>query len=145
VDVGQDFSFSLILSTLYITPIFHIFEKKKDSNSFTKHFCFHSFFLNDGLFISQEKSYKKSKSNANLFHGYSIIFSLFKQFRFIIKDGKSEVFHFSRSTKNLNLSLLDLNLLEGLILQPKNNILVSYSIENFCFNNMSISVPTKLY
>ena len=55
-------------------------------------------FVDDGFFISQEKSYEKS--NINLFCSYSIISSLFKQFGLVIEHKKLEVFHFSRSMKN---------------------------------------------
>jgi len=56
-----------------------------------------------------------------LFYNYNIIFSFFKQFRLAIKHNKLEVFYFSRTTKNYNLSLLYLGPLEGSLLQPKNN------------------------
>jgi len=59
------------------------------------------------------------KSNASLFCSYSIIFSLFNQSRLVIKHNKSEVFHFSRSTKNNNLPPLDLKPLRGPLLKPK--------------------------
>ena len=62
--------------------------------------------MDDSLFISQVKSYEKS--NKNLFCSYSIIFSLFEQFILVIEHNKSEVFHFSRATKNFNSSSLDL-------------------------------------
>jgi len=74
-------------------------------------------FVNDRLFVSQKKSYKKS--NASLFCSYSIISSLFNQSRLVIKHNKSEVFHFSRSTKNNNLPPLDLKPLRGPLLKPK--------------------------
>ena len=64
-------------------------------------------FINNILLISQEKSFKKS--NTNLFCSYSIISSL-------IKHGKLEVFHLSRSTKNFNPSFLDFSLLEDSML-----------------------------
>ena len=55
----------------------------------------------------------------NLLCSYNIISSLFKQFGLVIKHDKYKVFHFSRSTKNFNLSPLDLRPLEGTILKPK--------------------------
>jgi len=70
------------------------------------------------FFISQEKSYEKS--NVHLFYSYDIISTLFDQFGLIIKHGKSEIFHFSISTRNFNLSPLDLSPLGSFILQPKN-------------------------
>jgi len=47
------------------------------------------------------------------------ILSLLNQFGLVIKHNKLEVFHFSRLTKNINPSLLDLRPLENSILQPK--------------------------
>jgi len=45
------------------------------------------------------KKRKDKKSNAILYSSYSIISSLFNQFSLVIEHDKSEVFHFSRSTK----------------------------------------------
>ena len=63
-------------------------------------------FVNNSLFIFQEKSYKKL--NKNLFCNYNIIFSLFNQFGLVIKHDKLEIFHFSRLTNILHISLLNL-------------------------------------
>ena len=101
---------SLLFYLLFTLPLlFNIFDKRAQNlwlNISTLSF------MNDGLFISQEKSYEKS--NENLFCSYSIISSLFKH-------KKSEIFHFSRSTKNFNPSSLDCGLLGGSILWPKKN------------------------
>ena len=98
------------LSTLYIASIFHIFKKRTNSLS-SPIFISTLSFVDNGLFISQEKSYEKS--NTNLFCSYSIIFSLFDQFGLVIEHNKSEVFHFSRAMKNTKLSFLNLRPLEG--------------------------------
>ena len=80
IGVRQDSALSPILSTLYISPIFHIFNKRAKNSS-----IFISFlsFVDNGLFISQEKFFVKT--NALLFCSYNIISSLFSQFRLIIK------------------------------------------------------------
>jgi len=94
VDVEQGSALSPILSALYIAPVFYIFEKRLKNlfqNSFTLSFV-------DGLFISQKKSFEKS--NSFLFCSYNIISFLFDQFGLIVKHGKSEVFHFSRSIRD---------------------------------------------
>ena len=49
----------------------------------------------------------------------SIIPSFFNQFGLVIEHDKSEVFYFSRLTKNVNLPLLDLRLAEGALLKLK--------------------------
>ena len=75
------------------------------------------FFVDDSLFISQEKSYKKS--NVILYCSYTIISSLFNQFSLVIKHKKSEAFYFSRLTKNINPPLLDLRPTDGTVLKLK--------------------------
>jgi len=67
--------------------------------------------VDDELLIFQEKSYEKL--NANLFCSCNIISSIFNQFSLVIKHNKLKVFYFSRSTKNIHLTLLDLRPLEG--------------------------------
>jgi len=58
-----------ILSALYILPIFHIFEKRAENLKIPVSFLF---FVDNGLFISQEKSFEKT--NANLFCSYNYLF-----------------------------------------------------------------------
>jgi len=89
MDIGQGFTLSSILFTIYIASIFHIFENYK-------------------------------KSNANLFYSYSIISSLFNQVRLVIKYDKSEIFHFSKSTKNTWPPPLDFQPLKRSLLHSKN-------------------------
>jgi len=60
------------------------------------------------------------KSNTLISCSYNIITSLFNQFSLMIEHRKSEVFNFSRLTRIFNPPLLDLSLLEGPLLQPKN-------------------------
>jgi len=74
-------------------------------------------FVDNSLFVSQKKSYEKS--NMNLYYSYSIILSLFNQFSLAIEHNKSEIFHFSRSTKNTNPPLLDLRSIGSTVLKPK--------------------------
>jgi len=60
VDVGQGLALSPILSVLFIAPIFHIFEKRIKNLKIP--FSFLSF-VDDGLFISQEKSFANTNAN----------------------------------------------------------------------------------
>jgi len=55
----------------------------------------------------------------NLFCNYGIISSLFRQFGLTIEHDKSEVFHFSRATKNFNSLPLDLRPLGDVVLRQK--------------------------
>ena len=109
VGVGQRSALSSILSAFYIVTIFHIFEKRAKNLSIPILVLFLSF-VDDSLFVSQKKSYEKS--NTNLFCSYNIISSLFNQFSLVIKYDKSEIFYFSRSTKNVNPLPLDLSPIE---------------------------------
>ena len=75
------------------------------------------FFVDDRLFISQNKSILHS--NANLFYSYNIILSLLSKYGLFIKYEKTDIFHFSRSYRVFNYPLLDLSAIGGLILLPK--------------------------
>jgi len=75
INMGQGFTLFYILSVLYITPIFHIF-KKITQNLSPPIFVSSLSFVDDGFFVSQKKSYKKS--NTNIFCSYSIISSFFE-------------------------------------------------------------------
>ena len=74
------------------------------------------FFVDNSLFILQEKSFEKL--NSHLFCSYNVILSLLEQFGLVIEHEKTEIFYFSRS-QVFNLSPLDLNIFEGPILCPK--------------------------
>ena len=115
IGVDQGSTLSPILSALYLSPIFHSLENclkiLKIPISIIS-------FVDDGLFISQNKSI--SHSNTNLFCSYNIISSLLTRCSLVIKHGKTDVFHFSRSQEAFNSPLLDLFALGGPILLPKN-------------------------
>ena len=73
--------------------------------------------MDDGLFISQNKSI--SHSNANLFCCYNIISFLLTKCSLVVKYGKTDIFYFSRSYGAFNPSSLDLSSFGGLILLSK--------------------------
>ena len=75
-------------------------------------------FVDNSLFVSQEKSYEKL--NAILYSGYNIVFSLFNKFGLVIEHNRSEIFYFSKSTKEANLSLLNLRSIKDAVIKPKN-------------------------
>ena len=77
-----------------------------------------SYYNNNGFFVTQNKSLLVSKSN--LFYSYYIISSLLKKFRLIMEHEKKKMFYFSRLHRVFKPLPLNLILLEGLILQPKN-------------------------
>jgi len=91
IGISQGSAFSPILSTFFITLIFYIFEKRiKNLNILILFLSF----IDDGLFISQEKL--SIKMNTNLFCCYNIMSLLLNQFSLIVKHRKTEIFHFSR-------------------------------------------------
>ena len=110
----QGLVLSPVLSALYLALVLHILEKCLENLKIP---VFILSFVNNSLFIVQSKSL--TISNLFLFCSYSITSSLLKKFRLIIKHSKTEVFHFSRSYGVFNPSLLDLFILEGLILYPR--------------------------
>jgi len=114
VGVGQGSALSPILLVLYLSPFFYILEKQLKNLKIPISILF---FVDNGLFISQNKSI--SVSNANLFYSYNIISSLFTRFSFVVEYEKTEIFHFSRSHGSFNLPLLDLTPFGGSILLSK--------------------------
>lgn len=91
IGVSQGSALSPILSVLYFSPIFHILEKYLEILKIPISILS---FIDNGLFISQEKSF--SVSNENLFYSYNVISTLLTKFGLIMEHRKTEVFHFSR-------------------------------------------------
>jgi len=114
VSVGQGSALSPILSALYLSPIFHTLEKRLKILKIPISIIS---FVNDGLFISQNKSI--SHLNTSLFCSYNVISSLLMKFGLVVKHGKTKVFHFTRLHRAFNPYPLDLISIEGPILLPK--------------------------
>ena len=104
VDVGveQGSTLSLILSTLYISPVFHILENCLKNLKIPVSVLSS---VDDGLFVIQSKS---MISNSLLFCSYNIVSFLLEKFDLILEYGKTEVFHFSRLCRVFNSSPLNL-------------------------------------
>ena len=114
VGVSQGSVLSPILSTLYLSPLIYIMENRiKNLNLPISILSF----IDDGLFIVQNKSL--NISNSNLFCSYNILSKLLNSFGLIIKHSKTEIFHFNRSHGPFIPPPLDLSPLEGPILKPK--------------------------
>ena len=73
--------------------------------------------MDNGLIIAQNKSF--DVSNSQLFCSYNVLSKLLDSFGLVIEHSKTEIFHFTRSQGFFNLPPLDLSLLGGLILRPK--------------------------
>ena len=116
VGVGQRSALSPILSALYLSPLLYILEKHLNSLNIPVSLIS---FVDDGLFISQNKSI--AISNAQLFCSYNVLLGLLKKFGLSIKHSKTETFHFNRSHKTFNPPPLDLSPLDGPVLYPKSS------------------------
>jgi len=106
---------SPILFALYLAPIIKSFKKRiKNLNSEIPTDILS--FVDDGLLISQEKSY--SRSNFFLLCSYNIMSKLLINTGLIMEHGKTELFHFMRAQHPPNLSI-DLTFVGGFIISPK--------------------------
>ena len=108
VDIGvkQGSVLPPVLSALYLSHIFHIFEKRLKNLKILVSIIS---FVDDGLFVFQEKSLDISKSY--LFCSYHVMSSLLEHFGLVIEHRKTEVFYFSRIHRVFNPPLLDLTTL----------------------------------
>ena len=113
--VGQDSVLSPILSALYLSPFLYILENHLKNLKISVYIIS---FVDDGLFISQSKSF--NISNYCLFCSYNVLTKLLEKFGLIVEHFKTKVFHFNRSQGVFNSFSLDLSLLGESILQPNN-------------------------
>jgi len=116
VGVGQSLALSPILSALYLSPFLHILEKWLKN---LKILISIIFFIDNRLFISQDKSLEVS--NSHFFCSYNIMSNLLDKFGLVAEQLKTEVFHFSRTHSPFNPPPLDFSPLGGPILSPKNS------------------------
>ena len=114
VGVGQGSALSPILSTLYLSPFLYILENRFKNLKIPTSILS---FIDDGLFIVQNKSF--NISNSHLFCSYNILSKLLDSFGLVIKHSKTEIFHFSRSQGVYNPPPLNLLPLDSPILHPK--------------------------
>ena len=113
VGVGQGSTLLPILSTLYLLPFIYILEKHLKNLKIPISVIS---FVDDGLFISQSKSF--DILNSCLYCSYSILTNLLKKIGLVVEHSKTEIFHFNRSHSIFNPPPLDLSLLGGNILRP---------------------------
>ena len=114
VGVGQGSTLFPILSTLYLSLFLYILENRLKNLQIPISILS---FVDNGLFIAQNKSL--DISNSHLFCSYNVLSKLLDSFGLVIKHSKTEIFHFSRSQGFFNPPLLNLSLLGGPILRPK--------------------------
>ena len=123
--VGQESALSPILSALYLSLLLYILEKCLKSLNIPVSLIS---FVNDGLFILQNKSI--AISNAQLFCSYNVLLGLLKKFGLSIEHSKTEMFYFNRSHRMFNPPPLDLSPLGRPVLYPKS----SWKYLEFIFN-----------
>ena len=114
IGIGKGSALSPILSALYLSSVFLSLENHLKILKIPISILS---FVDNGLFISQNKSI--SHSNANLFCSYNIILSLLMKCGLVVEHGKPDIFHFSRSHGAFNPPPLDLSTLGSSILLPK--------------------------
>jgi len=115
IGVGQGLALSPISLALYLLPFLYILEKWLKNLKIPISIIS---FIDDGLLISQNKSF--DMSNSHLFCSYNIMSNLLDKFGLIIEYSKTKVFHFYRLHGPFNPPPLDLSPLGGPILTPKN-------------------------
>ena len=125
VRVGQGSALSSILSALYSAPVLYILERHLKNLKIPVSILS---FVDDGLFIAQSKTL--TISNLYLFYSYNIASLLLEKFGLIIEFGKMEVFHFSGSYGVFDPPSLDLSILGGPILCPRE----TWKYIDFIFN-----------
>jgi len=125
VGVGQSSALSPILSALYLSPFIYILEKRLKNLKIPISIIS---FVNNGLFISQSKSF--DILNSCLYCSYNILTNLLEKFSLVVEHSKTEIFHFNRSHGTFNPPPLDLSLLGGNILQPND----TWKYLEFIFN-----------
>ena len=116
VGIEQSLALSPILLALYLSPFLHILEKQLKNLKIPVSIIS---FVDDGLFISQDKSLEVF--NACLFCSYNIMSNLLDKFELIAEYLKTEVFHFSRIQGPFNPPPLNFSLLGEPILSLKNS------------------------
>ena len=134
-------SLSQFIYFIYCSYLSHL--QKRPKNLFQNlAFSFLSF-VDDSLFISQEKSFERS--NIILFCSYNIITSFFDQVQLTVKHRKLEIFYFFTLSRNFNpffwILLIEMTLFfNWRILE---NILALSLTENSSFVNISVLILTK--
>jgi len=125
ISIGQGLALSPILLALYLLLFLYILEKRLKNLKIPISIIS---FVDDGLFISQDKSLEVS--NACLFYSYNVMSNLLDKFGLVAEHLKTEIFHFSRMHGLFNPPPLDFSSLGGPILSPKN----SWKYLSFIFN-----------
>ena len=142
VDIEQGSVLSPILSVLYLSPIFHIFQKQtKNLNILVSLLSF----VDDGLIISQKNCLEK----LTLFFTITTILCCFysNNVALSLSMGNLKFLIFLGPMASLILLLFISLPLENLsfILKKPENTQVLFSTENYSFDNTSPTIQTKYF
>ena len=114
--VGQGLALSPILSTLYLAFFLHILENHLKNLNLQVSLLY---FVDDGLLITQSKSFETS--NSYFYYSYNVVFNLSTKFSLLVEHIKTEVFYFSRLQEFFNPPPLDLSSISRPILSSKDS------------------------
>jgi len=114
VGVGQGSALSSILLALHLSFFLYILENHLKNLNIPVSIIS---FVDDGLFISQNKSL--DISNSHLFCSYNVITKFLEIFGLIVEHSKTEVFHFNRLQGSFNSPPLNLSPIGGSVLKHK--------------------------
>ena len=115
VGVGQSSTLSSILFVIYLMPIIKTFKKRIKNLKENIPTDILSF-VNNGLLISQEKSY--SLSSFFLLCSYNIMSKILLDISLVMEHSKTKLFYFTRAQHPLNPSI-DFSSVEGPVISPK--------------------------
>ena len=98
IDVGQGSALSPVISAIYLAPLLWKFQLDAPEATLMS-------YVDDGMIIMQSSMWGENLSK--LKSAYKVVFELTESLGLILEHIKSEVFHFSRQSGDLN-SLVDL-------------------------------------
>ena len=125
IGIGQGSTLSPILLALCLSSFLYILEKHLKNLNIPISIIS---FMDDGLIISQNKLI--DISNSHLFCSYNVLTKLLDKFGLIIEYSKTEIFHFNRLHKLFNPPPLNISIIRGPTLHPKD----SWKYLGFIFN-----------
>jgi len=114
IGVGQGSALSPSLSALFLSPFLHILENQLKKLKIP---IFFLLFVDDGLLVTQSKSFHIS--NSHLFCSYNVASNLLLDFGLTMEYSKTKIFHFSRLIGSFNPLSLNLSPIGGPTLCPK--------------------------
>ena len=116
IGINQGSTLSPILLALCLSSFLYILEKHLKNLNIPISIIS---FMDNGLIISQNKLI--DISNSYLFCSYNVLTKLLNKFGLIIEHSKTEIFHFNRLYKFFNPPPLNISIIRGPTLHPKDS------------------------